>query len=429
MKVEQSYKQPPSLSLKKLLAISAIASTTFAAQQSLAGGFQLSDHSITSLGRSHAGYGVVGDDASAVHFNPAGMSRLAHRQWQFGGAHNAVSAKFSNTHSNGNNVGADHDDTVNAVTPNAYFVMPVTEQMHFGLGLTTPLGTNTEYADDFVGKYSGLKTKIMTIDLNAALSYRINDTLAIGAGISYQTLETTLSAAASPAASGSSLSISGDAAGMGYNLGGMMSFSESARLGISYRSAIQHDIEGDATFSGLGAADGTFAATAEFTSPDTAYIGYQHQVSDKLLLAAGARWTGWSSLDRIVINFPTALASQQKIEETHWKDVWTYTVGGDYQINPQWTVRGGLARDNTPLSFDNNSVRTVDADRTWYSIGATYHASKQLQLDVAYRYIDFDDTPVNQAISVSGTSIGSLIGNFNNVHIHTLALQLNYKML
>ncbi|MBX2807108.1 MAG: outer membrane protein transport protein [Cellvibrionaceae bacterium] len=428
MKVNQFIHHTRTQAIKQLIILSSAAGLTLVTGHSFAGGFQLSDHSVTSLGRAHSGYGIVGDDASAVQFNPAGMSLLTQSQWQLGGAHNAVSAKFTNTASTGANTGDNHDDTINAVVPNAYFVMPLSEKIHFGIGLTSPLGTNTDYDANFVGKYSGLKTKIVTIDINPAIAYQINNSVAIGAGISYQTFDTTLSAAASPLAPGSSLSVTGDSSSFGYNIGTMIRFSEKSRLGLSYRSEIEHDITGDATFSGLGAADGTFAATAEFTSPDTAYIAYQRQISDKFLLAIGSRWTGWSSLDRLVIDFPTALASQQKIEETNWKDAWTYTLGGDYHINTQWTLRAGLALDQTPISYEHNSVRTVDADRTWYSLGGTYHATKKLQLDFAYRYIEFDDSPVNQNITVSGNSIGSLVGNFNNVNIHTLALQLNYKI-
>ena len=38
-----------------------------------ASGFQLNEYSATGLGRAFAGIGVVGDDYSAISFNPAGM--------------------------------------------------------------------------------------------------------------------------------------------------------------------------------------------------------------------------------------------------------------------------------------------------------------------------------------------------------------------
>ena len=43
------------------------------ATSALAGGYQLNDYSVTGLGRSYAGQGIMGDDYSAIAFNPAGM--------------------------------------------------------------------------------------------------------------------------------------------------------------------------------------------------------------------------------------------------------------------------------------------------------------------------------------------------------------------
>lgn len=39
-----------------------------------AGGFMLTEQSVAGLGRAYAGSGIVGDDLSAVWYNPAGSS-------------------------------------------------------------------------------------------------------------------------------------------------------------------------------------------------------------------------------------------------------------------------------------------------------------------------------------------------------------------
>jgi long-chain fatty acid transport protein len=92
-------------------------------------------------------------------------------------------------------------------------------------------------------------------------------------------------------------------------------------------------------------------------------------------------------------------------------------------------MRAGLAFDDSPIPDNTRSVRTVDADRTWYRLGASYKANKKLQWDFAYRYIEFDNAPVNQTITRNqgATSLGSLNGKFNDINIHTLALQMNYQ--
>ena len=56
---------------KLVAAILAFCSTATLAH---AASYQLNDYSVTGLGRSYAGVGVVGDDYSAIAYNPAGMT-------------------------------------------------------------------------------------------------------------------------------------------------------------------------------------------------------------------------------------------------------------------------------------------------------------------------------------------------------------------
>ncbi len=414
--------------LSKYAALATLSPLLLISHISHAGGFQLSDHSITALGRSQAGYGIVGDDASAVHFNAAGMALLNNKQLQIGAAFIRARGHFTDTGSTGANTGADADGAQNSITPNIYFVWPTSERVRFGLGITSPFGSSTDYPSNFIGRFNGLETNIKTVDINPSFSYKVNERFSLGFGISYQTFDVTLSGAVSPLANGSTLTINGDSGALGYNLGAMFSFNDHSRLGIGYRSKVTHDITGTATFSDLSpAANGTFDATATFTNPETWYIAYHKPLSNTWDLSLGYRWTRWSRFQRLDILFPDGVASQSSSIDAQWQDVKTVALGLDYSPNNKWTFRTGIAFDDTPIPDHTRSVRTVDADRTWYSIGASYHASEQLQWDLAYRYISFDNAPVSQNITRSGSSIGTLNGEFNNINIHTLALQMNYQ--
>ena len=48
--------------------------TMAVATNASAAGYQLQEYSVTNLGRAFAGVGVMGDDYSAIAFNPAGMN-------------------------------------------------------------------------------------------------------------------------------------------------------------------------------------------------------------------------------------------------------------------------------------------------------------------------------------------------------------------
>ena len=405
-----------------------------------AGGFQLSDHSVTSLGRAHAGYGVVGDDASAAHYNPAGMTLLDH-QVQLGISRNLVSAKFKDDGTSSFS-GDDEDGTTNASVPNFHYVVPVGDGVFFGLSITAPFATHTKYSDDFIGRYNGLETQITTKDINPSIAFKLNENVSFGMGISYQTFDTTLSAFGNPALpEPNQIEITGNSDGYGYNLGLMFELNDDHRLGLGYRSEINHNISGDIEFSGGFATTpvvlpplvivdttGKFNATSDFTSPATAYLGYHGGLTNRFSISLGARWTEWSSLDEIIIDAPTALATQQIAIETQWDNSMTYMLGGDYHLNNQLTFRAGLGIDETPVPDDFRSARTVDSDRTWYALGAGYKATNKLTLDFALRYITLEDAPVNQTIEYS-PPVGNqtLNGEYTDMSITTYAIQANYR--
>ena len=108
------------------------------------------------------------------------------------------------------------------------------------------------------------------------------------------------------------------------------------------------------------------------------------------------RWTNWSSFDKLPISGSSlyAVTSQlgqptDKTEATYkWKDSWLFTVGADYDINDEFTVRGGVGYEISPVDDDKYRSATIpDTDRLWLSMGATWHASKNLQGDFGIAYL------------------------------------------
>jgi long-chain fatty acid transport protein len=412
-----------------------VAVLTLHASQVMAGGFQLSDHSVTGLGRNHSGYGVVGDDASAVQFNPAGLTLLNKKQVQFGAVINMVSADIED---NGTNLpstftgNSSEDGTPSAVlVPSFYYVHPVNDKLVLGLGFTAPFGTNTDYSDEFFGRFNGKKTELTALDLNPAFGYKINDTVSIGGGISLQKVDVTLGQAIwAGAGSEGDFEVEGDSVEVGYNLGVTFNLADDSRLGLSYRSGIKHNIEGDADFIISGVVNANVPATAAFESPATAYLGYYKPLSNDYFFTAGVRWTQWSAFEEIRIKFPEGgtapLPGTDAVTPIQWKDSYTYSVGLDGRINQQWGWRTGVSFTETPVPDSTRSVRTVDSDRTAISFGATYNVSPKLTVDLAYRYISFADGPINRPILVAGTPVGSTVANIGP-DVHTVAIQANYK--
>ena len=61
--------------------------------------------------------------------------------------------------------------------------------------------------------------------------------------------------------------------------------------------------------------------------------------------------------------------------------------GVSYRYTPQWTWRGGVAWDQTPVPDEFRTVRLPDSDRVWFTAGAQYKWSEALKFDVGAAYI------------------------------------------
>ena len=412
------------------------------AQHAAAGGFQLSDHSITSLGRNHSGYGITGDDASAVQFNPAGLTLLSDKQIQAAISLNTVSAEVENEGSNafGGAIAGPNEDEAPSFPAgfNAYYVHPITQKLVFGIGLTSPFGTDTDYEDDFFGRFSGTRTSLITIDINPSLGYKINDVVSIGGGFSVQTADVILNSRLplGPASGDGGFEAEGDSVAVGFNLGVTIDFPDSSRFGASFRSGIEHDIDADTVFelplsNPLSAFAGEFAASAEFESPATAYFSYLKNITPDYFFTVGVRYTDWDVFEEIRIEFDDAggtnpLTTNDAVTPIDWSSSFTAAVGIDGRINNQWAWRAGLSFTETPVPDDTRSVRTIDSDRTAISFGGTYKPIPNLSLDLAYRFISFADAPIDQPIVAAGNVVGATIGSVAP-DVNTLAIQANYR--
>ena len=171
-----------------------------AASQVYASGFQLMEQNASGLGNAYAGSAAVAEDASTIFWNPAGMAYLPEGKMQVIGAFNMINPSFQ--FSNNDTVppggiyalgGEGGDNGGWNFVPNAYFAMPVNDQISIGLGLGAPFGLKTEYDPNWMGRFRAIKSDIKTININPSISYQASNTLSLGLGASAQKLDATFS--------------------------------------------------------------------------------------------------------------------------------------------------------------------------------------------------------------------------------------------
>lgn len=372
------------------------------ASVSQAAGFALMEQSGSGLGNAFAGQAAIAQDASTVFFNPAGMSELPDAQVVVSGTLISPSFKFSGT--NSVPVGGDQGGDAGglAFDPNMYLSMPLAHNLHFGLGINAPFGLKTQYDAGWVGRFQAIKSEVKTVNVNPSIAWQATPALSVGAGISVQYAEATLTNAISPLAAGSMMTIKGNDYGWGYNLGGLWKLNEQTRVGLAYRSEVKHTLEGTLTANAVLPSG---PVTADLTLPASASLSVFHKLTQSVDVMADATWTGWSSFDKLAVQYvslPVALPATQE----NWKDSWRYSVGATWHQNQTWSWRTGLAYDQTPVQDQYRTARIPDASRTWVAFGGQYRMDEKNAVDFGYSHMFMKDVSLNSA-SATGTLTGT----------------------
>ena len=412
----------------KVLAVLSIsaAGIALASASANAAGFYIQEQSVSGLGSAFSGSVTNIDDPSTVYFNPAGMTKVKGIQAQAAAHLLLPSADLNDTGSTQNVAlgggaisGGDGGNPYSpSPVPNGFYTHQVNDQFWFGLGVTAPFGLANEYDDDWFGRYDSIETELLTIDIQPSVAFKVNDKLSLGAGVNIQYADAKLTNAVSDTAEGVG-TLEGDDWSLGYTLGVHYSPWNSTQIGLSYRSAISHELEGRTKVEGTASSDFDISGNADLDLPDVATFGISQDVNDKLTLTAQATWFGWNNFEDITTVAEEAIPGLGvsagdgfSTIVQNYQTTWAFAVGAEYEHSDEWTFRGGVQFDETPTTDEYRTTRTPDGDRTWLSAGATYSLNENIDIDLAATYIWIDDQEVdvtrnNTFSAVTATSVSA----------------------
>lgn len=426
------------------VALSAIAVAAAFASTAHAAGFMLTEQSAGALGRAYAGAGVDGTDLSGVYYNPATMVLHKGTAMQMGFVGIGLNLDYVGE-KDGQEVTANGRNKSQAI-PHGYFIHQINDKAWFGLGMTVPFGMGTEYDDDWAESEHGISATILTFDLNPNFAFKLSDKFSVGFGASIQYAQADLkirknlfSQQGIGKISGES-EIDADSTAWGWNVGMMWSPTENFRVGVSYRSQIKHDAEGDftldriqidegnlennpyltAAFAKVNGMVGDYDGYATVTAPAWAMASVAWDVNDLVSLYGTFRWTDWSSFDELDIT--TNVEGVGGNIENKWRDTYLGSLGMDLRLTDWWTLRGGIAYESSPIA--NPRTRTAiipDADRWWFAIGSSFKWSDNFQTDISFAHLH----GVHER-NLYGSD-GSKEGRFRKLDAYLLGAQMVYK--
>ncbi len=381
----------------KKISVAAAVALLASAGNANAAGYQLNEFSVTNLGRSFAGIGVAGDDYSALGYNPAGMTLMKRSGMQAGLTMTEVASKIRGV---GNTAGKKTDMDFMIPLPSMFGQYNVNDKLFLGAGIYVPFGLATRYGhDSFIAKDNNgvRRSELEVVDGNISAAYKVNNHLSLGVsgilrhikGKLTSNVNKTLPVYGYSNFGYSDFKVSGWSTTM--NVGAMYEFDEDTRIGLSYRfkstqrTTGHHTVTVNPQFASMAPTlNNRFDSVSDPELPASWILSGYHKFGEKWGTTATVKYTQWHRFSV----FPAYSSGSGNLDvQYRWKDAWNFALGQDYYLNENWTLRAGLAWDQSPVP--NNTYRTnriPDTDRLWTSFGVSY-ATGNHQFDFGYAHL------------------------------------------
>lgn len=226
--------------------------------------------------------------------------------------------------------------------------------------------------------------------------------------------------------------VKGDDWGFGYTLSWLWDINDQARVGMNFRSKVNHTLKGDAEWHLVGDAfnDPALGATIQqgirargyaekedasvkITTPESLSIHGMYKLNPKWNVYGDATWTRHSRFNEANLYFgnektvlpartgdinPDVAGAQSNVTTLtpKWRNTWKFAVGASYQYSDPLQLRFGLAYDQTPVKNADLRMNSMpDNDRILLSLGAKYDINRNHTINAAYTRIFIKNASAN----------------------------------
>lgn len=400
------------------------------------------------------GGGLVGraDDPSALAYNPAGITQLEGTGFMAG-------ATTINPGASVEIDGTTYDAESKYWTPpHLYVTHQLDDTFWLGFGVYNRFGLGIEYDEDWAGKYNVYEAQIQTLSMSPTLAVKVTDWLSVAAGPEIMWFDFGLKQKARPLGSAVALTsdydvdaqLDGDSWGYGAVLGVHVTPADWLKLGLTYRSKVKQEVEGDVDFT-KGTTPGLFGAgfaaiyeadwfndtgaTGKITLPDSYTLGVAIYPVQKLSVEFDAVYTRWSSYDKLKIEYDDPITTDalgtdpvESSESTKdWNDVWRFQFSAEYALLEWLDLRASYVFDESPIPDGHADYMVPANDRHIFGVGTGFHITENLDLDLAYNYLHIVERKFNPTAEQNEDGVDGTSNTFKNGNAYMYAISLAYR--
>jgi long-chain fatty acid transport protein len=394
-----------------------------------AGGAWVYEVGSSDVATASAGRAALAEDASTAFGNPAGMTRLKDSQVLFGLQPLITTLEFDNgaattvSGTNGGNAGAF------LPSGGVYGVYSLGPDLKLGASLNSYIGGSINYSDDWVGRYYATESLLLTFNLNPVIAYRLLPWLSLGAGFSVQWAKLKDEAAINNIADqlpDGRLKFEDNNFGFGGNFGALFEIDPKTRVGLTYRSQVNHRFSDVPSFQQLGPGlravlqrNGVLGSklTIDETIPQEVMLSAYRELTRDLAVMANFDWQDWNQFGQVGISLASSSAPPRSLTaDAHFHSTFQGAAGLHYRLGKPTILQLGFAYDSSPVDETNRSVSLPLDQQFRVAVGCQYAVTDDYTLGFAYEYANLGSAPVNQMRGpLAGTVEGDYQANSLNV--------------
>jgi len=394
--------------LVKGLALSAVASSIV-----MAGAYKIPEQSINSmaLGAAYVAHTMGADTA---YFNPANMAFMGEKQYVESGltlAHlPSIEYQLIAPYSG-------ESEVENILIPNLHYVANPMGDFRWGMSIVVPGGLTKRWETPFQKAYAEEFT-LKVVEVNPSFSYKVMDNFSIGGGLRLIYSEGIVK---SDSPKGGR-DMEGDTFEFGYNLALAYKPTSDIDFGITYRSNVDLNEEGDAKLYAASRPTGKFYdgdASVSIPLPAALNISLAKTWQDKFTLEFNYERTFWSEYENLDFKYTGTnnanIPSVFKHTEKNWKDTNTFRIGATMKMDNKLTMMMGFAIDESPVPVKNIGFELPDSDAKIFSMGFRYQQTANLSWGAAFLYDSKESTSLKKGGHADQSST-NLLNNGGSFH-------------
>ncbi|HEU4523269.1 MAG TPA: outer membrane protein transport protein [Thermoanaerobaculia bacterium] len=395
----------------RVLLLTAAALTITSA--AFASGFMIPEQGAKASSMAGA-FTALADDPSAIFYNVAGIAQQRRLAGTAGGTFITFDNSFRGDPNDEFTSGATgRYDAHLFIVPNAYAVVPIGDNLTFGIGTFAGFGLRTDWQDPWIGRFVSKDVNLKTASVEPALAWQTSDgRIAVGAGIEYRRARVTLernNGALNPFTGRivdvANIYLDGEwSSDIGWNAGVLFKPNERLRLGVSYRADMDIEIEGEANFTQIPTGspqldaivaaglppDQAISTTIPFPAHLAVGLGYDGTLWD---IDFDITHTTWSRFETLLVEFEQTPAVNLERPQ-NWEDTMSFRLGGNRRVTEDWDIRLGGLFDQNPQPTEAVGPLLPDSDRTGVSFGAGFHRGQWIA-DAGLLFLEFQERSTN----------------------------------